>query len=210
MLVHERRHYAAGKRVIAGVDEAGRGSLAGPVVAGAVILPRIDTLSDVPSYYRGIKDSKKLSPRKREALYALMRQDSRIRIGVGIVEETVIDDINILQATFRAMREAVAGLSAVPDMVLVDGAAVPDRQNPYEAIVGGDAASISIAAASIVAKVTRDAIMAQYDAVFPRYGFKIHKGYGTKLHVDSLREYGPCRIHRSSFAPVKQMSFQWS
>lgn len=210
MLEHERALYGTGMRVIAGVDEAGRGSLAGPVVAGAVIFSRIDSLAQCPPFYREIQDSKKLTPKKREQIYAQILQDATISVGVGIVDETVIDAINILQATFRAMRLALADLSVEPDVILVDGTEVPALPKPHRAIVGGDAASISIAAASIVAKVVRDGIMVKYDAAYPLYGFKVHKGYGTKFHVDALREHGPCKIHRNSFSPVRQLTFGWS
>ena len=209
MLEHERSLYQTGAGAIAGVDEAGRGALAGPVVAGAVILPRTETFEQCPSFYREIQDSKKLTPRKRERLYAQILEDRKISVGVGIVDEAVIDDINILQATFRAMRQAIAGLAVEPDVILVDGNEVPALPKPHRAIVGGDAASVSIAAASIVAKVVRDRIMVTYDATYPQYGFKVHKGYGTALHLGALRTYGPCKIHRNSFAPVRQLTFQW-
>lgn len=209
MLEHERVLYDAGIRVIAGVDEAGRGSLAGPVVAGAVVFPPIDSLAQCPPFYREIQDSKKLTPKKREQTYTQILQDETISVGVGIVDETVIDDINILQATFRAMRLALADLPVEPDVILVDGTEVPALSKPHRAIVGGDAASISIAAASIVAKVVRDRIMVKYDAAYPLYGFKVHKGYGTKRHMDALRTYGPCQIHRRTFEPVRQLTFGW-
>jgi len=210
MLHHERSLYGAGTAAIAGVDEAGRGSLAGPVVAAAVMLPRIGSLAQCPSFYREIQDSKKLTPKKRSQIYGQILQDRDIGVGVGIIGETVIDDINILQATFRAMRCALADLPREPEMILVDGTEVPSLPKPHRAIVGGDALSISIAAASIVAKVVRDGIMVDYDAAYPEYGFKVHKGYGTKRHLDALRAHGPCRIHRRTFAPVRQLTFGWS
>lgn len=176
---------------ICGIDEAGRGPLAGPVAAGAVILPK-----DCRILY--LNDSKKLSPARRDALFDEIREKA-VAFSVGISSPERIDEINILQATYEAMRKAVAGLSVTPDLLLNDAVTIPEvgiRQIP---IVRGDAKSVSIAAASILAKVTRDRMMEAYDAIWPQYGFAKHKGYGTAQHIAALKEYGPCPIHRRSF-----------
>ncbi|MCX5725817.1 MAG: ribonuclease HII [Candidatus Saganbacteria bacterium] len=183
---------ANGIRYIAGIDEAGRGPLAGPVVAAAVILPH-------KTIIRGLDDSKKLSPKKREKLYIEI-QKKAVSIGVGIVSEKVIDRINILQATLRAMHEAVERLSITPEHILVDGdKKIPSLSLNQTAIPKGDSKCSSIAAASIIAKVTRDRIMVKLDAEYPGFGFAIHKGYGTKAHKKALRKYGRSPIHRLSF-----------
>ena len=187
---YERQY--EGEGLIAGVDEAGRGPLAGPVVAAAVILyPGAEIL--------GINDSKQLSEKKREALYPEIVEKS-MAVGVGIVGPGRIDEINILQATYEAMRKAVGTLCFQPDLLLVDAVTIPGldgiRQVP---IIKGDAKSLSIGAASIVAKVTRDRIMREMDGIYPEYGFAGHKGYGTAAHVEALKTYGPCPIHRRSF-----------
>ena len=176
---------------MAGVDEAGRGPLAGPVVAAAVIFP-----SDV--FIDGIDDSKKLTPQKREALFLLIQQEA-LAVATGMVSEKTIDRINILQASYEAMRKAIEGLSVHPEHLLIDGHELPEKSYPQTAIVGGDGKSFSIAAASIVAKVTRDHMMTAFDNMYPQYGFARHKGYGTKQHVEAIRTYGPCEIHRKSF-----------
>jgi len=178
--------------IVAGVDEAGRGPLAGPVVAAAVMLPAGHGIS-------GIDDSKKLSAARREHLYTLIC--SQARVGVGIVSEAVIDEINILQATFSAMRSAIAQLTPVPALILVDGnLQIPDCPFPQRAIVGGDATEESIAAASIVAKVTRDRMMIEFHAQYPDYNFAKHKGYGTLEHRKAIQQFGLSPIHRKSFA----------
>lgn len=188
----EKEYYEKGYKYIAGIDEAGRGPLAGPVVAGAVILPK-DCLLE------GVNDSKKLSEKKREKLYDDIIENA-LAWGVGIVDHTVIDEINILNATRKAMKLALENLQVKPDYILIDAEKKVDTNNiPYLPIIKGDALSISIGAASIIAKVTRDRIMREYDKVFPMYGFEKHKGYGTKAHVEALKEYGPCMIHRKSF-----------
>jgi len=192
---HERDAWRAGFARVAGIDEAGRGPLAGPVVAACVVLPPGFDLT-------GINDSKKLTARQRE------RADLRLRaeafcFGVGVVDADVVDEINILRATHQAMRLAYAALSPLPDCVLIDG--LPVRDFPctgQRAIVKGDALSASIAAASIIAKVARDRLMCAYDLAYPEYGFAGHKGYGSEKHLEALRRYGPCPIHRRSFAPV--------
>ena len=191
MLVYEKENRRFG--VICGIDEAGRGPLAGPVAAAAVILPE-----DCKIAY--VNDSKKLSEKKREALYDEIMEQA-VSIGVGIVGPGRIDEINILQATYEAMREAVGKLSPVPDVSLNDAVTIPGlppviRQVP---IIKGDAKSLSIAAASIIAKVTRDRMMREYDKLYPEYGFAAHKGYGSAEHMAAIRKYGMTPIHRRSF-----------
>lgn len=182
--------------LIAGVDEAGRGPLAGPVVAAAVVLPLRFVCPD-------LDDSKKKTPEQREVLFSRI-VDKALAIGVGIVEPDEIDRINIYHASVRAMNHALAELGDVPDYVLVDGRPIQTLRCAHHAIVDGDAKSRSIAAASIVAKVTRDRIMAAMDDVYPGYAFARHKGYGTPHHLERLRALGPCPLHRRSFAPVLQ------
>jgi len=192
---HERQARAAGRRRIAGLDEVGRGPLAGPVVAACVVLPDGFSLD-------GINDSKKLSERQRERAELRIRAEA-LAIGLGLVEPETIDRINILQAARQAMREAFLALDPPPDCVLIDGLPVPFFPCPHQsAIVGGDGLCASIAAASIVAKVARDRMMRAYDAVYPEYGFAGHKGYGAAKHLEALRAHGPCPIHRRSFSPV--------
>ncbi len=176
---------------ICGIDEVGRGPLAGPVVAGAVILPK-----DCDILY--LNDSKQLSEKKREELYAVIMEKA-VAVGLGFVAPERIDQINILQATYEAMREAISKLDPQPDLLLNDAVTIPKvtiRQIP---IIKGDAKSVSIAAASIVAKVTRDRLMVQYEEVYPGYGFASNKGYGAQVHLDALKKYGPTPIHRRSF-----------
>ena len=188
-----------GFQLIAGVDEAGRGPLAGPVVAAACILPE-------KIFLKGVNDSKQLSPQQRFALFKRITEDPEIHYGVGVVESAIIDQINILKATFEAMLIAVSRLATQPDYILVDGPHTPPFPAPAEGIVDGDALSISIAAASIIAKETRDQIMTHYQTLYPQYGFEQHKGYGTAAHLRALEIHGPCPIHRFSFAPVKAVS----
>lgn len=187
-----------GLSVIAGVDEAGRGPLAGPVSAAAVILP-------AGWKCEGLDDSKKLSARKREQLYDHITGDSSVRWALSLAEPDEIDQINILRATHAAMARAVEGLSTHVDHCLIDGLRVPDFPWAHDGIVKGDSKSLSIAAASIIAKVSRDRVMITYAEEFPEYGFQQHKGYGTKAHLEALRLHGPCRIHRRSFQPVAQL-----
>ena len=194
---HERELWLAGFRHIAGLDEVGRGSLAGPVVAAAVILPQRHGI-------RGLRDSKVLVHSRREELYRRIL-DRAEGIGVGCVEASVIDQINILQATKLAMREAVARLSSAPDHLVIDALSLGEVDLPQRPIIDGDAISASIAAASIVAKVTRDRICAEFDDRYPVYGFRRNKGYGTPLHLDALLAEGPCDWHRRTFAPVRMM-----
>lgn len=193
----ERALMAEGFGRIAGIDEAGRGPLAGPVVAACVVLP--------PNFDpNGIDDSKKLTPKQRETAFVRIAAGA-IAIGVGLVDSTEIDRINILRATHLAMRLALAELNRAPDALLIDGLPVPNLPCPrQQAIVGGDSASISIAAASIVAKVTRDRLMRACDVDYPAYGFAQNKGYSCAYHLAALAEHGPCPLHRRSFAPVGQ------
>jgi ribonuclease HII len=180
-----------GYRYIAGVDEAGRGPLAGSVYAAAVILP-----DDV--MIEGLNDSKKVSPKKREKLYDEIIEKA-VSYAVCRVDEKRIDEINILNATFEAMNGAVQALRVKPDYVLIDGNRMNGMAIPYETVVGGDAKSASIAAASILAKVSRDREIVALSEMYPEYGFEKHKGYGTKVHIEALKQYGPCPIHRRSF-----------
>lgn len=189
MCVYEKEYAAWG--AICGIDEAGRGPLAGPVVAGAVILPKDEKILYV-------NDSKKLSEKKREMLYDEI-MDRALAVGVGIVGPERIDEINILQATYEAMRIAVAQLKVQPDILLNDAVTIPDLKVHQVPIVKGDAKSVSIAAASIIAKVTRDRLMREYGQVFPEYEFASNKGYGTKSHIEALKTYGPTPIHRRTF-----------
>ena len=176
---------------ICGIDEVGRGPLAGPVVAGAVILPK-----DCDILY--INDSKKLSEKKREELYDIIMEKA-VSVGIGYASPERIDEINILQATYEAMREAISKLSVSPDILLNDAVTIPAVTCKQVPIIKGDAKSISIGAASIVAKVTRDRLMVEYDNVFPEYGFASNKGYGASVHIEAIKKYGPTPIHRRSF-----------
>ncbi len=187
----ERECEAEGYTLICGIDEAGRGPLAGPVVAGAVILPK-----DCRIY--GLNDSKKLSEKRREELYDEVTQKA-VAYGAGIVGPQRIDEINILQADYEAMCEAIGKLSVMPQVLLNDAVLIPQVLLPQKKIIHGDARSLSIAAASIIAKVTRDRLMVEYDSIFPEYGFAEHKGYGTKAHYEAIGKYGPCAIHRKTF-----------
>ena len=183
----ENASYAA----ICGIDEAGRGPLAGPVAAGAVILPK-----DCTILY--LNDSKKLSEKRREELFLEIKEEA-VAWSVGIVSPGRIDEINILQATYEAMRTAIDGLKVKPDLLLNDAVTIPMVDIPQIPIIKGDAKSVSIAAASILAKVTRDHMMAEYEEMFPGYGFAKHKGYGTAAHIQAIKELGPCPIHRRTF-----------
>lgn len=187
----EYEYTYAACHAICGIDEAGRGPLAGPVAAGAVILPK-----DCEILF--LNDSKKLSEKRREELFIEIKEKA-VAWSVGIVGPDVIDEINILQATYEAMRQAIAGLSVKPDLLLNDAVTIPAIDIDQVPIIKGDAKSVSIAAASILAKVTRDHMMTEYDTLFPEYGFAKHKGYGTTVHIAAIREYGPCPIHRRSF-----------
>lgn len=187
--MYERKY--ADYAYICGIDEVGRGPLAGPVVAGAVILPK-----DCQILY--INDSKKLSEKKREQLYDIIL-DQAVAVGIGMAGPGRIDEINILQATYEAMREAIGKLSPQPDLLLNDAVTIPQVSIRQVPIIKGDAKSISIGAASIVAKVTRDRLMVEYDKIMPEYGFASNKGYGSAAHIEALKKYGPTPIHRQSF-----------
>jgi len=194
---YEKKLRALGVVRVAGIDEAGRGALAGPVVAAAVILPE-------KFRHRKLKDSKQLLPELRQEIYDELVSCADIFWSVGIVDPVEIDQINILRATHKAMRFALDGLTAIPEHVLIDGLPVSPFPLPQTAIIDGDCISLSIAAASVIAKVTRDRLMREFCTQFPEYCFGQHKGYGTELHLIKLHEHGPCPIHRRSFEPVAQ------
>lgn len=188
----EEELYNSGANLICGIDEAGRGPLAGPVVVAAAIMPRY-------SMIEGVNDSKKVSEKKREKLYDLIT-DEAIAYGVGIIDQKEIDRINILNATKEGLTMAVKELNPKPDLIIVDALSKIDTEGiPYKSIIKGDAKCYSIACASIIAKVTRDRIMRQWDEVYPQYGFIKHKGYGTAAHISAIKEYGLCPLHRLSF-----------
>src|ERR1035438_9362001 len=188
---------------VAGVDEAGRGPLAGPVVAAAAILPPRWAETGLPAELAGLNDSKQLTEAQREKFFAFLTRCGEIEFGIAEVSAGVIDEINILQATHRAMNDALAKLNPLPPHALVDGRPVKTLRVPQTAIVKGGARSYSIAAASVLAKVTRDRLMLEFDRQFPEYGFAGHKGYGTARHLAAIAAHGPCPIHRRSFAPLK-------
>ena len=187
----ENSHFEKGIHVICGVDEAGRGPLAGPVCAAAVILPQG---LEIP----GLNDSKKLSDKRRRELFPVICKEA-VSYGIAFASAEEIDEINILQATYLAMERALAQLAVKPDLALIDGNRAKDFGIPVETVVKGDSRSANIAAASILAKVTRDDLMLKMAERYPKYGFEIHKGYGTKAHYDALREHGACPIHRTTF-----------
>ena len=198
----DREFYEKGLKLIAGIDEAGRGPLAGPVVVAAVVMPE-------DSFIEGVNDSKKVSEKKREKLYDLILEEA-LGYGVGIIDQKEIDEINILNATKEGLTRAIKELEkdlqekngklTKPDVIFVDALTKIDTDNiPYKSIIHGDAISYSIAAASIIAKVTRDRIMKQWDEIYPQYGFAKHKGYGTAAHIQAIKEYGICPLHRLSF-----------
>lgn len=188
----EKNLHVKGIQKICGIDEAGRGPLAGPVVVAGVIMPK-------DSMIEGVNDSKKVSEKKRELLYDKIIEEA-ISYSVAIIGQDVIDDINILNATKSGVTSVVEGLDVKPDLIIIDALEhINTKGIPYKSIIKGDAKCYSIAAASILAKVTRDRIMREWDEVYPQYGFKQHKGYGTKMHMEAIREYGLCPIHRRSF-----------
>ncbi len=189
MRLYEKKYESCG--LICGIDEAGRGPLAGPVVAGAVILPR-----DCQILY--LNDSKKLTARRRELLYEELMEKA-LAVGTGVVSHARIDEINILQATYEAMRQAIEKLGMEPDILLNDAVTIPEVTLKQVPIIKGDAKSVSIAAASVIAKVTRDRMMVEMDQKYPGYGFASNKGYGSAAHIASIREMGPCEIHRKTF-----------
>ncbi|GBD26786.1 Ribonuclease HII [bacterium HR30] len=198
LLQLERRLWAEGLKLVGGCDEVGVGPLAGPLVAAVVVIPPdIDV--------EGIDDSKKLSPQQRERL-ARSLEETALAIGLGVVEAEEVDRLNVLRAALEAMRRAVAALPFRPDHLIVDARTIPEIDIPQTAIVDGDAKSYAVAAASIVAKVTRDRLMCQWHEHYPQYGFDRNMGYGTPEHLRALARYGPCPLHRRSFAPVRQLS----
>ena len=197
----EKLLWSKGVSLVAGIDEAGRGPLAGPVVAAVAVLPAKFSLA-------GLNDSKQLTEEFREELFeALTATGALVCYGIGMAEPAEIDRFNILRATFLAMQRAIASLPMQPEHLLIDGLPVPVFQQPQTAIVGGDGKSKSIAAASVIAKVTRDRMMRKWHSEFPQYSFDRNKGYGTREHLESLQIHGPCPIHRRSFAPVSQTYF---
>jgi ribonuclease HII len=191
----ERELHSKGYRKIAGVDEAGRGPLAGPVVAASCVLPFGFLLED-------LNDSKKLTRKRRKELFEELTHHPAVFFALGIVNVATIDCVNILQATFLAMQEAIQKLPNGCDYILFDGNQLPKVSLPHQGIVGGDGLSLSIAAASVIAKESRDRLMDQYHLQWPEYGFDQHKGYGTQKHLEALERFGPCEIHRRSFAPI--------
>lgn len=191
ILNFESKLWRKGKNNIAGIDEAGRGPLAGPVVAAAVVFPQ-------KYFFEGIKDSKKLSEKKRVEIFDIIKSNT-LSIGIGIIPHYIIDEINILSATFKAMHMAIEQLNPIPDHLLVDGPHFAEMNIPATKIIDGDAKCFTIAAASIIAKVTRDKLMMEYDELYPQYGFAKHKGYGTKEHLEAIKKFGLCEIHRKSF-----------
>lgn len=197
LIEYELEARAQGFQWIAGIDEAGRGPLAGPVYAAACIIP--DGI-----FFRGVDDSKQLTPEQRESLYLEITSHPDIIYGIGFASHEVIDTVNIYQATILAMLQAVAALKIKPDYLLVDGLKLPHPEIPSRKIIKGDTLSQSIAAASILAKVTRDKIMIEYDLKWPQYGFRNHKGYATQQHMEAISIYGPCPIHRMTFEPCRE------
>lgn len=196
MLEYENKYYLNGCKYIAGLDEVGRGPLAGPVVAAAVVFKK-------DFYIPEINDSKKLSEKKREQLYDIIKENA-LSYCIAFVDEKEIDELNILNATFKAFEKAVNGLTLVPDITLIDGNRCGEFPTPVETIIKGDSKSMSIAAASILAKVARDRYMTELDKQYPAYNFKKNKGYPTKEHTQAIIEYGPCPIHRLTFKRVKE------
>ena len=203
LLAPERALLTEGIRCMAGVDEAGRGPLAGPVVAAAVVFSEAVLRDGLPESLTGLNDSKQLTPRQRDRLFDALHEMPDARFGIAVVEAEEIDRVNILQATHQAMARAIAQLAPPPEHLLVDGLPVRSLSQPQTSLVKGDSLSCSIAAASVLAKVTRDRLMVALDAVHPGYGFAQHKGYPTPAHLDVLKWLGPCPIHRRSFAPLR-------
>ncbi|MDO8592192.1 MAG: ribonuclease HII [bacterium] len=199
-LAEEKKLFFRGYKIIGAIDEAGRGPLAGPVVAACVVF---NANISIKNQLSEVNDSKKLTALKREKLFGLIKQNF-IEVGVGLCDHHTIDKINILQATFLAMKKAIGTLKNKPDFLIIDGSMrLPNCSTPQQAYIKGDERIFSIAAASIIAKVTRDKIMMEMDKMYPNYGFAAHKGYGTKLHLEKLKQFGHCPIHRQSFNRVK-------
>lgn len=201
LIYYEQEARSQGFKIIAGIDEAGRGPLAGPVVAAACIIPE-------GAFFRHINDSKQLTAEERNSLFGEITQTSGVSFGIGVICEKEIDRVNIYQATIFAMMQAVEALGVCPDYLLVDGLKLPHPSIPSLKIIQGDTLSQSIAAASIIAKVTRDRLMVEYDATWPEYGFKSHKGYATPEHLEAIKRHGPCPIHRLTFEPLKSSKQQ--
>ena len=199
----EQQLWQRGFNRVAGVDEAGRGPLAGPVVAAVAILPPRWARTALPAGLAGLNDSKQLTKQQREIFFAFLTACDEVEFAVAEIDAAQIDEINILQATHRAMNDALAKLNPQAQHALVDGRPVRTMRVPQTAIVKGDARSYSIAAASVLAKVTRDRLMVEFDRQWPEYGFAVHKGYGTARHLAAIEKFGPCPIHRRSFAPLK-------
>ena len=206
MLRYEKEAWKSGLFFIAGVDEAGRGPLAGPVVAAAVAFERESLETGGAEMFTSLTDSKALSEKRRDFFFEQLQSCNFVRIGCAVVGADVVDEINILQATWKAMAEAIAQIVPIPDLALVDGNPVRGLPCRSRSIVKGDAQSLSIAAASIIAKVTRDRLMIQLDAQFPQYGFAQHKGYGTQAHLAAIHRHGPCLHHRKTFRPVSEFN----
>lgn len=199
-LTEEKKIFDQGYKIIGALDEAGRGPLAGPVVAACVI---IRANFSINNELKEVNDSKKLMAKKRELLFDLIKKYF-VEVGVGVCDHKTIDRINILQATFLAMKKAISSLKNKPDFLIIDGSLkMPNCSTPQQAFVKGDERIFAIAAASIIAKVTRDRLMMDFDKLYPNYGFNQHKGYGTKYHLEKLKQYGPCPIHRLSFNRVR-------
>ena len=196
MLEYENKYYAKGYKYVAGVDEAGRGPLAGPVFAAAVIF-------DKDTYIPEINDSKKLTEKKREELFEVIKEKA-LAYAIVSVDEKEIDRINILKATLKCFNLAVSSLKITPDVALIDGNRAGEMPTEFETVVKGDAKSMSIAAASILAKVARDRYVTELDSLYPQYNFKKHKGYGTKEHLEAIAQFGPCPIHRMTFKGVRE------
>ncbi|MGQ9662089.1 MAG: ribonuclease HII [Kiritimatiellia bacterium] len=204
LLEFERAIWEQGFFRVAGVDEVGRGPLAGPVIAAAVVFDREFLEAEEHGLLAGLTDSKKLSESVRQRFFDMLSNSSHVRAGIGVAETGEIDELNIRRATHLAMARAVRALSPLPDYVLVDGYPVPGFPCPSTAIIRGDSRSLSIAAASVVAKVVRDALMRELDCFYPEYGFARHKGYGSHEHIEALFRYGPSPMHRGSFRPVRE------
>lgn len=205
MLRIERQLWATGYKRAAGVDEAGRGPLAGPVVAAAVVFNPAFIEKEVNDLFKSLTDSKKLSENQRKCFFKILIESSEVEIGIGFGQVSEIDEVNILKATHHTMIRALKQLPSLPDYAIIDGLPVPDLPCPSTAVVGGDAKSISVAAASVIAKVTRDEWMKELDQQHPAYGFCHHKGYGTNAHIHALLKYGATTQHRRSFRPVRDI-----
>lgn len=204
MLDTERHCWERGIAHLAGLDEAGRGPLAGPVVAAAVVMDKDFILRELTGSLAGLTDSKQLTPKRREKFAAILQESvPHVQFGIGVATVAEIDSINILQATYLAMRRSLVALPSLPQHVLVDGLPVPELPCPSTALVKGDSRSLLIAAASVIAKVTRDRMMFELHTRYPEYGFAGHKGYGCRSHVQALFEFGPCPEHRMTFRPVR-------